>query len=73
MPKGKSTLLKTAGLVSMITSCLIGGTVGGLFFGLWLDSQIGTKPLFLIIFLLLGLLTGCYGTFQLIRPHLGDD
>ena len=73
MPKQKSTnLWKTAGLVSMISSCLVGGVVGGLFLGLWFDRKLGTMPWFLIIFLFVGLLTGCYGMYKVIQPFLGD-
>ncbi|MCM2675963.1 AtpZ/AtpI family protein [Alkalicoccobacillus plakortidis] len=73
MPKQKSNLWKTAGLVSMISSCLVGGLVGGVFIGLWLDRQLGTMPWFLIIFLFVGLLTGCYGMYKVVQPFLGDD
>lgn len=73
MPKEKGNLWKTAGLVSLITSCLVGGTVGGLFFGLWIDRRFATEPWFMITFLLIGLLVGCYGMYQSIRPFIGDD
>ena len=73
MPNGQGNLWKTAGLVSMITSCIVGGTVGGLFFGIWLDRRFETEPWFMITFLLVGLFSGCYGMYHIIRPFLGDD
>ena len=44
--------------------------VGFLLFGLWLDRKIGTTPLFMIIFLLAGLVTVVVEVKQLILPFL---
>jgi ATP synthase protein I len=63
---------KAMALMSAIVSQLVGATLVGVFGGMWLDSQIHTKPLFLVIGLLLGLATGVYSTIRLINRFLGD-
>ncbi|MFZ3074237.1 MAG: AtpZ/AtpI family protein [Minisyncoccales bacterium] len=44
--------------------------VGFLLFGLWLDRRIGTTPLFMIVFLLVGLAAVVIEVKQLILPFL---
>jgi len=44
--------------------------VGFLLFGLWLDRTIGTTPLFMIIFLLVGLAAVVVEVRYLIMPFL---
>ena len=51
----------TMGLLTVVTA------VGGLFLGLWLDSQLGTRPLATLILVLLGVLVGLLGTVNLAR------
>ncbi|KQL58917.1 AtpZ protein [Alkalicoccobacillus plakortidis] len=60
-------------LVSTILSCVIGGTVGGLFLGIWLDKLLNASPVFLIICLLVGMLTSIYSISKVVQPFLGDD
>jgi ATP synthase protein I len=64
---------KAMGLMSVIVSQLAGATVVGAFGGMWLDDQVHTKPLFLVIGLLLGLAAGVYSTIRLINRYLGDE
>jgi F0F1-type ATP synthase assembly protein I len=40
----------------------------GVLAGLWLDSKFGTKPLFVIIGLILGLVLAFYGVYQMLLP-----
>ena len=60
-------------LMSAILSYLVGPTLVGLFGGKWLDEQIGTSPLFLVIGLLLGLATGILGVFHLVRQFSSGE
>ncbi|WP_054705537.1 AtpZ/AtpI family protein [Bacillus sp. JCM 19041] len=60
-------------LVSTITSCVLGGTVGGLFLGLWLDKLFGVEPVFLISCLLFGMFMSTYSISKVVQPFLGDD
>jgi F0F1-type ATP synthase assembly protein I len=73
MTDGKKSPWRAMALVSIISSYVVGGTVIGVFLGLWLGNQFGAKPFFLILFLMLGLGTGFYGVFNVIKPFLGDD
>ncbi|OZM56791.1 hypothetical protein CIB95_11275 [Lottiidibacillus patelloidae] len=64
---------KAMALMSVILSQLVGATLVGVFGGIWLDGQIHTKPLFLVIGLLLGLAAGVYSTIRLVNRYLGDE
>ncbi|MCK0470042.1 AtpZ/AtpI family protein [Halalkalibacter sp. APA_J-10(15)] len=70
--KNGNRVLRTMALVSTISSYIVGGTVGGVFIGLWLGNQFGAKPFFIIAFLLLGLGTGFYGVYKTVEPFLGE-
>jgi len=40
----------------------------GVFGGLWLDSKFGTKPILVIVGLILGLVVAFYGVYQMLLP-----
>lgn len=40
----------------------------GVLGGLWLDSKLNTKPLFVIFGLILGLIVAGYGVYQMLLP-----
>ncbi|KGX93886.1 membrane protein [Pontibacillus halophilus JSM 076056 = DSM 19796] len=69
----QQTPFKAVALTSGILSQLAGGTLVGIFFGRWLDEQLSTSPLFLILGLLLGLSAGTYGTVYLVRKYTGEE
>lgn len=69
---GKRSPWRAMALVSIISSNIVGGVVGGVFLGLWIDRRFETEPIFLIVCLLLGLVTGFYGVMKAIEPFLGD-
>jgi ATP synthase protein I len=46
--------------------------VAGLFAGRWLDSVLGTGPIFLVVGILSGVVLGIVGTILLIKRFLGD-
>ena len=56
------------GLGWYIVACLVGGIVGGI----WLDSQLGKSPLFLLIGLALGLVLAFYGMMRMIADATGN-
>jgi ATP synthase protein I len=64
---------KAMALMTAIVSQLVGMTLVGLFGGMWVDQQIHTTPLFLVIGLLLGLGAGVYSMIQLVNRYLGED
>lgn len=52
----------------MVASCLI-----GLGIGYWLDKFLKTSPTFTIIFLLLGIIGGCYEGIRMLIKALNQD
>ena len=65
---------KAMALMSAISAQLVGSILIGLFLGKWLDAELGTLPLFLILGLFLGLATGIYSMLQLIKKfNVNDD
>ncbi len=40
----------------------------GVLGGLWLDSKFGTKPLFVMVGLVFGLIVAVYGVYQILLP-----
>lgn len=40
--------------------------------GLWLDSKFDTRPVLVIVGLLLGLLTAFYGVYRMLLPFIGS-
>ena len=60
--------LRLTGVGFYIGACILGGTLAGL----WLDGKLGTRPLFLIGGLLLGLVVAFYGVYRMIRPLMNN-
>ncbi|WP_342542165.1 AtpZ/AtpI family protein [Paenisporosarcina sp. FSL H8-0542] len=50
--------LQEMALYSAILSQLVGSILIGVFTGMWLDDKIDTTPLFLVLFLFIGLAVG---------------
>jgi F0F1-type ATP synthase assembly protein I len=49
----------------------IGGCIVlGVFAGLWLDSKFDTKPILVIVGLILGLIIAFYGVYRMILPNI---
>lgn len=46
---------------------------GGLFFGRWLDGQMGTSPFFTLLFLLMGIAAGFRSLYTLIKRQFKDE
>ena len=42
--------------------------VGGVWGGLWLDDKFGTKPILVIVGLILGLVVAFYGVYRMLLP-----
>ncbi len=40
----------------------------GVLGGLWLDSEFGSKPLFVIVGLILGIIVATYGVYRMLLP-----
>lgn len=72
MGDGKN-VFRAWGLMSAIVSELVGLTLGGAFFGKWLDDKLQTNPWLMTIGLLFGAAAGIYGMLRIIRTHMGDE
>lgn len=47
----------------------IGGSIAlGVFAGLWADGKFNTKPILVIVGLLLGIIVAFYGVYQMLLP-----
>jgi len=56
--------LRLTGVGFYIAACILLGIYGGL----WLDGKLNTKPILMILGLLLGLTVAFYGVYRMIRP-----
>lgn len=60
------TGLQFTGVGWYIASAIVLGTLGGV----WLDRQLGTSPLFILLGLAVGLTTAFYGTYRMLFKFL---
>ncbi|MTD30843.1 AtpZ/AtpI family protein [Planomicrobium sp. YIM 101495] len=65
--------LQAMAIYSAILSQLVGSVLIGVFTGMWLDDEIGTAPLFLIICLFVGLAVGVWAMLQTVRKFESGD
>ncbi len=49
-----------------IGGCIILGVLGGV----WLDNKLNTKPLLVIVGLILGVVVAFYGVYRMILPNI---
>ena len=47
--------------------------LGGVLAGLWLDGRFGTKPIFVIFGLLLGIVVAAYGVYKMLSYITGKN
>lgn len=59
--------LQEMALYSAILSQLVGSILIGVFTGMWLDDKIDTTPIFLVLFLFIGLAVGVTAMILTIR------
>jgi len=64
---------RAIGLMTAISSQLVGSVLVGIFGGRFVDEHFGTEPLFLIVGLLLGLAAGVYAMIRLIRSFFSGE
>lgn len=58
--------LRLVGVGFFIGGSILGGVAGGL----WLDAKLNTKPILVIVGLLLGIVVAFYGVFSMLLPLL---
>jgi ATP synthase protein I len=62
-----------AGMASTVGIMVVVATVLGYLFGKWLDKLLGTEPVFLAIFVLLGAGAGLYEVYRVVDRMSKDD
>ncbi|MDA1215321.1 MAG: AtpZ/AtpI family protein [Chloroflexi bacterium] len=63
------TGLQFTGIGWYLAAAILGGT----FAGVWLDGLAGTKPLFTLLGVLLGIIVAFYGTYKMLVTFLADE
>jgi ATP synthase protein I len=63
------TSFRLLGVGFYIVACIVGGILGGL----WLDKALDTRPIFLLIGLVLGLVASFWGVYQMLRPMIDEN
>ena len=60
------TALRVVGVGWYIGICIVLGVWGGL----WLDSKLNTRPILVIVGLILGIVVAFYGAYRMILPNI---
>ena len=61
-------VLRLVGVGWYIGSCIVLGVIGGL----WLDNKFNTKPILVVVGLVLGVVVAFYGTYRMILPTIDN-
>jgi ATP synthase protein I len=61
--------IRLIGVGFYISACIVAGVLGGL----WLDGKFETKPIFLLVGLIIGLIAAFWGVYQMLLPILNDS
>ena len=67
--KKSNPALRLIGVGFYIGICI----VGGVFIGLWLDNKFDTRPIFLLVGLVIGLVAAFGGVYQMLLPLINDS
>lgn len=59
-------VLRVVGVGWYIGGCIVLGVVAGV----WLDTRLNTKPVLVIIGLILGIIVAFYGTYRMVLPNI---
>ena len=60
------TALRLIGVGWYVGGCIVLGVLGGL----WLDNKWDTKPILMIVGLILGIIVAFYGVYRMILPNI---
>jgi F0F1-type ATP synthase assembly protein I len=63
------SVVRFIGVGFFIIACILGGTLGGL----WVDNRINTKPVFVLLGLVLGLVVAFWGVYQMLVPLIKEN
>lgn len=60
--------LRLTGVGFFVAACILGGVLAGL----WIDDKLGTRPLFILLGLAVGLAVSFYGVYRMIQPVINN-
>ena len=60
--------MRLTGVGFFIAACILIGT----FAGLWLDSKLDTRPIFMLVGLIIGLIVAGFGVYQMLLPLMDN-
>jgi len=60
--------LRLTGVGFFIGGCILLGIVAGL----WIDTRLSTKPVFILVGLVLGIVVAAYGVYRMLLPLMGN-
>ena len=69
MPQQWQFALRVLGIGWFIAISILLGILGGL----WLDDRLGTRPVFLIVGIVVGLGVAAYGTYATFKPFFSNN
>ncbi|ABW20099.1 AtpZ/AtpI family protein [Alkaliphilus oremlandii] len=66
-------IFKNLALVSQIGISMIIPIIFGVYVGKWMDEKLGTGPIFLFIFIIIGIASSFVSIFKLVESEFGQD
>jgi len=63
---------RSLGIATQVGVMVITSTVGCLFLGLWIDSELHSSPWATLIFIAVGILFATVGTYRLVHPLIEE-
>lgn len=71
MPTGrKGNVLENLALISYIGISMMVPIIGGVYIGKWLDSIWNTQPIFLFVFILMGVIVAFMNLFKVVAKDV---
>lgn len=61
----KGNALENLSLISYIGISMVVPILGGLYIGKWIDARFGTEPIFLLIFIVMGVIVAFMNLFKI--------
>ncbi len=66
-------IFKNLALVSQIGISMIIPIIFGVYVGKWMDEKLGAGPIFLFIFIIIGIASSFVSIFKLVESEFGQD
>ncbi len=64
--------LRALGLAGQVGLTMVLSILAGLFLGQWLDGSLGTKPVFTLILIFIGMIAGAWGVYRQLSWTLAE-